>query len=135
MKLLHESKFWKFGYNAELDAMEYEWFSTSEDMSTEEYKEEMTKNAEEYKKHGPSKSLIDTRQFLFTITPEVQEWTDKEIFPVFVESGLKKLAFVVSQSLFAQVSVEQMLDEQTASQHFQSQYFDDRDKALAWLKS
>ena len=133
MDIVHESKFWKFGYDKTDSMMIYQWYETSEQLTDLEYKNEMKKNAEEFEKYKPTKSLVDLRSFLFTISPEVQEWTDMTIFPRFIEAGLKRIAFIVSSDLFAQVSVEQMLEENTAITSFQSRYFDHYFQARNWL--
>ena len=135
MDVLHESDFWKFGFDKDDSMMIYQWYETSENMDETEYKQEMKKNAEEYEKHGPTKSLVDLRNFLYTISPETQEWTDNEIFPRFLNAGLKKIAFVVSSDLFAQVSLEQMMEENNANLSFESRYFDHYFQARDWLMS
>ena len=133
MDVLHESDFWKFGIDKIDSLMIYQWYETSESMNEEDYKQEMQKNAEEYERYAPSKSLVDLRNFLFTISPEAQVWTDHEIFPRFLNAGLKKIAFVVSPDLFAQISLEQMMEENNANLGFESRYFDHYFQAREWL--
>ena len=133
MEILHESKFWKFGHDVNDSMMIYQWFNTTELMNDEEYKHEMERNAKECQIYRHPKHLVDLRNFLYTISPEVQAWTDNIIFPRFLDTGLNRIAFVVSQDLFAQVSVEQMLEEDTAVSSFQSRYFDHYFQARDWL--
>ncbi len=115
--------------------MWYEWFDTSIDMTDEEYKEEMSANAAQCTIQKLPLALVDLRKFKFMITPEVQTWTDQIIFPQFIASGLKRIAFVVSSDLFAQVSLQQMMDEKIAKEQFASKYFETKEDATQWLQS
>lgn len=133
MDIIHENQYWRIGFDSAKSLMRYEWHPASKRMQIEEYKKEMQINAESCERYQPSKSLIDTREFLFTIPPDVQVWTDTEITPRFIKSGLRKLAFVVSSDIFAQVSLEQMLEEDNAMVNFQSRYFDSMIEAEGWL--
>lgn len=134
METLHTNKYWHFGCSQEKQMMWYEWFETSIDLTDEEYQEEMNKNAEQCLIKKLPLALVDLRNFKFMITPEMQAWTDQVIFPQFIESGLKRIAFVVSPDLFAQVSLEQMMDEDLAKEQFASKYFETKEEAEAWLK-
>lgn len=110
------------------------WKSTSENMQDEDFKEELLKTIKEDNEDEKYSSMVvDLRDFKFVITPEIQEWSDKNIFPLFREVGLNRVAFVVSSDLFSQISVEQMLEEENAQKIFAKQYFDDMLKAENWL--
>ena len=135
MEVLHKSKYWHFGCSKEQHLMWYEWFDTSIDMTDEEYKEEMSANAAQCTIQKLPLALVDLRKFKFMITPEVQTWTDQIIFPQFIASGLKRIAFVVSSDLFAQVSLQQMMDEKIAKEQFASKYFETKEDATQWLQS
>ncbi|HAI77152.1 MAG TPA: hypothetical protein DCM08_12985, partial [Microscillaceae bacterium] len=62
----------------------------------------------------------------------LQSWVDQEIFPQFVQAGLRKYAIIVSQEMVAQLSIEQTMEESQAS-NFQVRYFDDSEEAMRWL--
>ena len=62
--------------------------------------------------------------------PEIQDWTNAQLLPRVVITGVKKLGYVVSPDLFTQVSVEQGMDDATAT--LQAGYFDDENKAIQW---
>jgi hypothetical protein len=62
----------------------------------------------------------------------LQTWHNAYLFPVFRAEGVKKLAIIVSQDIFTQISVEQMIsDEEDAG--FTTCYFDSENAALRWL--
>lgn len=134
-KVLYESRFWRMTYYPDKTLMRYTWYSSTNEMTEAEYKEEMRKNAEISSSVEVKSGLIDLRNFLYSISADVQSWTDREIFPKLSETGYKKLAFLVSKDLFAQVSVEQMLDEEVAAANFQTRYFESEEEAQEWLQN
>ena len=108
------------------------WAPTTEDMTDEEYQSHLLKFTELAKVHKPTYHLIRSVDFLYTITNEMQEWTNTEVFPGLIEAGITKIAFLVSSEIMAQLSIELALDESNASS-FQVQYFDTENDAMAWI--
>ncbi len=82
----------------------------------------------------PKYIFADTLDMKFSIYPDLQEWHNKEIFPVFVKVNLRKLAVLVSSDLFTQVSIDQLIGEGKGGEMV-TQYFEDEKKAIEWLKS
>lgn len=80
----------------------------------------------------PSGITADTREFLFTMTPDIQKWTAETFFPRVMNAGCKKYALQVSADVFTQVSVEQTIEEDH-QQSFITKYFEDPEKARDWL--
>ncbi len=109
-----------------------EWFKTTENMLDEEYEADMLKFAELALLHKPKYHLIKSVDFLYTITIEMQEWTNNTIFPQLIKAGIKKIAFLVSSEIIAQISIEQTLEESNASA-FAFKYFDVETDAINWL--
>lgn len=109
-----------------------EWFKTTAEMTDEQYKNDMLKFSELAVLHKPQYHLIKSVNFLYTITVEMQEWTDNTIFPQLIKAGIKKIGFLVSAELISQLSIEQALDEENASA-FAVKYFDDENEAKKWL--
>ena len=70
----------------------------------------------------------------FTIMPYIQEWTNQSIFIPSLSIGLNKSAFVVSEDLFIQVSIEQTMSE-TEGDKFTICYFDNKEEAKNWILS
>ncbi len=60
----------------------------------------------------------------------MQEWMNKEILTIAVD--IKKSAYIVPTELFAQVSVEQTMDE-VVGQRIVQQYFENESEAWKWL--
>lgn len=133
IKILHENEFWKFGLDKEKNIMYYVWKEKSRSITDERFMLEMMINAQKCEEYNPRLSLINTRKFLFPISPEMQEWVDNEIFPRFVKAGVQKLAFISSEDILAGISVEQMMDEDMAIDNFEVKHFREEGEALDWL--
>jgi len=109
-----------------------EWCKTTSEMTDEQYKTDMLKFSELALQHKPKYHLINSLQFLYAITLDMQDWTNKTIFPKLIEAGIKKIAFLVSSEMIAQLSIEQTLEESNAS-IFAVKYFDKEELAKKWL--
>lgn len=108
----------------------------TEDYTPKTYKEDFLALADAVKKSGKigiEGILVDMRNFLYTISPALQEWHNKEVFPVVVSVGLTKMGVLVSPDIFAQVSTEQTLEE-NENKGFSTKYFDSENEAYEWLK-
>jgi hypothetical protein len=99
------------------------------------YKDEIVRKKNLIDKYTPKYILDDISKTDFTITPELQEWTSNILGPILTEIGLEKYAIIMPKQLFAQVSMEQTIDE--VSDHnvvpFTLQLFEDKNAALDWL--
>ncbi len=109
------------------------WKPTSPYFTTDLFKENMQTWLEEVKKYKDINVLADARTFTFTIEPETQSWVNENIIGLYPEYGVKKLGFLVSPDIFAQVSIEQTIDEK--EQAFEVRYFEEEAEAKAWLAS
>ena len=74
--------------------------------------------------------LFDPRN-LGSFRKEFKEWCDTDWFPRALSYGLKRIANLLPTSELAKMSLDQIL---TKVDNFESQYFDDFDKAAEWLK-
>lgn len=116
------------------------WFESSEQMQDEDYKQTMSLYLERYNEKVPENleflpALIDTRKFLFGIIPELQEWTNTEIYPYFkINSSKSKVAFLASEDFIAQLSLEQTTDEEYSQEAMNIRHFAHEKEALKWLK-
>jgi len=129
LKILAEDGLWKLSYHEKLQFFRTDW-ETGKYISDEDFQEKMRKIAEFAKILKPTGFLANTLDFNYTITPEMQEWHNNLLFPVFEEIGLTKLALLVPADLFTQVSIQQAYDD---TQALQMLFFDDETKALEWL--
>ena len=93
----------------------------------------LTEYAHYAETHQPEKSLVDTSQFLMSVSPETQVWVNENIHVRSLQAGIKKFAYLVSKDLFSQVSIEQTMEESNASESFQTKYFENEKEAIDWL--
>ncbi|NJL13497.1 MAG: hypothetical protein HC913_11160 [Microscillaceae bacterium] len=130
---IYTSPFQEVHYYAPLRIVEVIWQEESYRMTDEEYQTEMHNYLSAIEAHQPLGALPDTTHLRFTIHPDLQTWMNEQIFPKFILLGLQAAAFLVSKDIFAQISIEQTMEEAEGS-FFKTRYFDQRAEALAWLE-
>jgi hypothetical protein len=131
---IYQSKYLHLAYFAEFGLIEMTWLPATEYMTIEEYKQEFENYLNLILQLQPKKILPDTREMLFQIEPELQEWTNENIFVPSLAMGLDKAGFVVSQYVFSQISIEQTMSEGEGAK-FNTRYFDNKESAKTWLLS
>jgi len=109
-----------------------EWKSATEKMKNSEYKAELVFYKDTILSQLLEKVLIDTKKFRFIISPDLQKWVDTQI-AFFTNKIVKKIAFVMPEEIFAEVSIQQTMEEEEATKYGTSLYFENRDLALEWL--
>lgn len=129
---LYKSEYQIIEFFEEENVLKKQWFPKTEDMEPLKFKEEVLKIAEYIEKVKPLRILDITLDFKFPIVPELQTWVDEDVFPRFLAAGLKRYALLMSSEIVAQFSIEQTMEEGKGNE-FQTKYFDDEEKALAWL--
>jgi len=100
-------------------------------LTAQKYKEQLKIAKAIVQQYKPTKSINDARKFSLSISPALQTWIGENIFQKKGEEIIKKYAFVVANSIFAQISLEQMMEESERTDV--SQYFDDIEAAKLWL--
>lgn len=108
------------------------WTTQTMNMTEDDFKQVLLEILAFIKKNKVEWYLADTQEFKFSIIPEVQDWTNTHFLPQIFELGVKKMAIIVSEDLFSQVSIEQVLEDNQSG--MQSAYFKTTDEALQWLK-
>jgi len=127
----YETAFTIISYDREKEFQHQIW-KHSEDITEDEVKHEVNLNAQGTIIHGAKLLLSDTRNFTFTISPELQNWMIDNFFKLIIKAGVKKYAILVSSDLFSQVSIEQTVDENKDNSVI-TRYFDSEDEAKKWL--
>ena len=133
MNILYQSKFFLLKYDEELSIFENLW-SESNLLTEDDYKNELLNYANLAVKHKPRNYLVNSPDFAFTATPELQLWTVENVFPKTMHAEAKKMAIIVASDIFAQVSIEQTVEEGAElTNQVITRYFDDYQAAMAWL--
>jgi hypothetical protein len=132
MTTLYQSDYKKILWDDANQVIVQNWIDTSK-MSETDLRNELL----EYRKHVEAKKpdgiVSIAVNFKYSIHPDLQGWIGTEIIGAFIKAGVRRYAQVVSPDLFAQVSIEQTLED-VAAEQFQTRYFESQDEALAWIK-
>ncbi|OHX64718.1 hypothetical protein [Flammeovirga pacifica] len=134
---LLKTNFWSV---KRLDQMYYiKWENLSEhEMTTEQFKEHIVSLSKLIESDGVANNvngfMVDTRLYHFTMNLDIQVWHDEVIIPIYIKSGIVKIAFILSGDLIRDLSIEQTFDEQKAqSGPLDIQYFDNARAAREWV--
>lgn len=132
--LENESKYLEAFYDVDLEMVELYWKESSEHMEDHEYQtltKELLNNVNGRK---ISNQLLDNRQFLFSMSPALQEWSEKEISSkMFAQNPEVRVAVLTSQDFITQLSIEQAIEEDNNSSDENVRYFEDEQEAKEWL--
>lgn len=133
-KQVYQSKYVSYDFEEESAMLIESW--TSIPLTEAIFKEEQMHKKELLLTYRPTHILDDISQTDFSISPELQEWSEELFVPVLMEIGVTKYAIVLPSSLFAQVSMEQTVDEiQEQHDAIEFKYFDSEPEAEEWLRA
>ncbi len=119
------------------DILVQTWDKSTLHMTDNEYKKELHEYINVQVKYLPMYHLVNTLEFYFSTSVELQEWAQKNEYsrvPIY-EDKLNLVAIVVSKDLFAQLAVEQTLDINKFNEVGQTviRYFKSKEQAWDWL--
>ena len=130
--LVLEDDFYKLYFEEDKSLNIIQWKSKSKMLRVESFKKQILQCMEVIEKYRPKRVLIDTRDFQYTIVPDVQDWFDEVVFAAYPKYGVEKKAFLTSSDFFTQISLEQHA-EPLPEKAIKVEFFDDMDRAIAWL--
>lgn len=133
METIYESDYKKTTYDAGKSIIANYWTPATANMDEDEYQREIMVWVEAIEKYNARNLLAQTQEFAYTVSVEMQDWTDKEVFPRMVAAGVKKFAIVMSSEFIAQLSIEQVMQTESGTL-IPTQYFDNEEDAMDWLK-
>lgn len=113
------------------------WLETTENMTTDEFKEEMYSLINLIKEKNIRFVLSITKELRFPIVPELQEWILEVVVPLFTEANVEKQAIIIPKEFIAQLSMEQTMDdfENGSYSSHQSKFFSEIEDAKVWFLS
>ncbi|EAY24987.1 hypothetical protein [Microscilla marina] len=129
------NKYFSSFYDEELKLYELVWHKASEYMEEHEYKALMQADRDKVLKNYEQLNfiLINLTERLDTMSPELQEWSSKNVSVyIFEKYNILKVAVVNSRDFSTQFSLEQALEEDKESENI-TKYFDKAEDAKAWL--
>jgi len=101
------------------------------DLSEDEYKKDVLNWADCLQKYKPSRQLVNEKEFKYSVVPDLQIWVNQVLVAPAIKDGMKKVAFVVADDIFPQVSIEQLMEENKLP--LEMKYFQTQKEARAWL--
>jgi len=133
MNTIYKSAFSQIDYDVENSIFENRWLD-SKQLTAAIFKEEMLQYVKLVKEHLPHNFLVDNHDNEYAIPVEVQEWVNVHVFPNTMHAKVNKIALVVPDDIFAQVSLEQTVEDgEGIIGRVPTQYFTTKDAALKWL--
>ncbi len=108
------------------------WYPASDDLDIVGFKNELYKWKDLIIAHRPERLLVDSRKMNFTIIPEIQDWFVTDIFTAYISAGVKRNAFVESETVFTAISIQQTIEE-NINAPFETMYFDNEEEAIKWI--
>lgn len=129
---LHHTNYFLISFDKSLDLVHYSFYKTTSTMTKEEYILELKAFIDVVKKYQPAFVLGNMVDFGFIITPDIQTWINENLFSVYAQIGLKKIALLLSNELFSQVSIQQTIEEDENAP-FSVAYFENEQEAIAWF--
>ncbi|MCS6968960.1 MAG: hypothetical protein RMJ44_11420 [Cytophagales bacterium] len=132
MVQVYQSRVWTIFWHENAKCLHFVFQPYSRLMTKEEYLQELKHYIALVQQYCPKAILADTRDFGFTITPDIQDFINKNILLTYESIGVTKHAILTSKDLFAQISIEQTMEE-NLKPCYQNRYFADEQEAFAWL--
>jgi valyl-tRNA synthetase len=134
LMIIYESLYQQISYLPEEKIILQHWFESSQEMTDEIYRIEMTSLIDTVNQTKPLRALVQAQKFLFVISPNLQEWTNVHVNIPIISSNLEKSAFVMPSEFIAHLSVEQVFDDIEPSVR-NIRYFSDQEEAMQWILS
>jgi hypothetical protein len=123
----YESAFLTIEWDGSIEAVIMNWTDFAEG---EEYREGLNKGLEVIEQHGAENWLADLRE-MGAVSQEDQEWTRNEWHPRAFETSLTNMAIIQPESVVAEMSVDDLVQE--IGEETTIQIFDNKEDAKSWL--
>jgi hypothetical protein len=123
----YESAFLIIEWDGSIEAVIMNWTDFAEG---EEYREGLNKGLEVIEQHGAENWLADLRE-MGAVSQEDQEWTRNEWHPRAFETSLTNMAIIQPESVVAEMSVDDLVQE--IGEETTIQIFDNKEDAKSWL--
>jgi hypothetical protein len=116
-------------YDDTLDAVVMEWHDFAQG---EAFRNGLNAGLELVEKENAENWLADLRE-MGTVAEDDQEWSNNDWFPRALETTLSYMAIVQPESVIANISVENIMQEGGGGD-LKTHYFDDYAEATQWLR-
>jgi hypothetical protein len=82
----------------------------------------------------PRALIVDARLHNYYVSPDIQKWHDETIVPIYIKSGVKKMAFIKPESLKTELTTKKMFNLSKAKEALATAFFKSEEDALYWLE-
>jgi len=130
---IYNDQYRKVVFEEENKILYLEWFEETLNMNEEEYKKASISIPAFAKEQKAIRVLINAVSSKFIVTPEIQNWVNKNTVHKYLEAGVQKLAILLPTELFTHISIEQLVDDNKSQVQKRIQYFEDQNEARNWL--
>ncbi len=124
--------YWNVDYNEVDNIIETKWSRESVSLSAQNFQQHLIEFSQFVAMYKPKGFITNSQEGHYVIAPDLQTWHDNEIIPIYIQSGLRKIAFILPPNIFSAVSLEQTFEEKQAKLLL-VKYFEDETKARNWI--
>ena len=128
----YKSKFMEVIFHQDNQTLEFRWSQETVELTNEDFKRELVQQVKSVEESTPKNVLIDTTQFIFPISPEIQNWVDEAVYPAWAAAGVTKMGFLMSPEMVSQLSIQQAVAENSQVQ-LKSGFFETKEQAFEWF--
>ncbi len=110
---------------------------TGEQQSSAEFRDHVKRIVyfyKQYKAKYPELGYVSDNKNMGALDPEDLDWATHNFTPPVIEAGLKGMAFVVSEDVFAQFNIDTFKEDSSAEFGFYVKYYTTRDEAKSFVK-
>jgi hypothetical protein len=114
----------------------YTYWTTDLNMEDDDYRATLLKYLEWVHITKAEKVMIEASKSTYSVPVETQEWINYNIYLPAIQAGVKRLAYVVSEDFFTQLSLELIVEDTDKAQYnepFRQKFFTQESEAIAWL--
>ena len=103
-------------------------------ISHEEFQETLHLYASLIEEKRPKTLYVDAVNQRITISQNLQEWHDQEILPRYHKAGVKKMSFLIPQSIFSELTHKRAFETDQAKELLPTRFFKTETEAMEWLQ-
>ncbi|GAB3525904.1 hypothetical protein GCM10027443_00490 [Pontibacter brevis] len=130
LKTYYENEHIRLRYDEEFQLGVGEWKGF---VSSSEFREMALRALEFANSYGITRWLSDRRK-MKAIRQQDQQWAVEVYIPKMLESPLRRMAAVVSEDIFNNMAMEEMLKRSGGLGNISLRHFNNVTEAMAWLK-
>lgn len=128
--IIYDKEFCRIEFNKDNGVLSQHWNGFTD---AESFKEAIMFTLDFFQKEPSAKYLISDTLNQKAVRPEDGEWVAKEINPLLVKAGLKKMAFVMPQNIITQIGVKNFSTKTAAPMNIN--FLTTFEDALKWITS